>query len=153
MFFPILIELTDLDTTINENEMALPRKKALILVFALFFLSYFLLYSAMTCVLSLLEDQMSGLFRGIVIISAAGISALLFINRTHRLPTLCEKTSLILVNLLIAITIDIIAGRIFEIKAPPAIIWIFDVFILWSAFGPMLKKITPKNDDNKKPAR
>jgi len=106
----------------------------------------------MACVLSLLEDQMSGLFRGIVIISAAGISALLFINRTHRLPTLCEKTSLILVNLLIAITIDIIAGRIFEIKAPPAIIWIFDVFILWSAFGPMLKKITPKNDDNKKQA-
>ena len=53
---------------------------------------------------------------------------------------------------LIAITIDIIAGRIFEIKAPPAIIWIFDVFILWSAFGPMSKKITPKNDDNKKQA-
>ena len=139
-------------TTINQNEMAPPRKKALILVLALFSLSYLLLYSAMACVLSLLEDQMSGLFRGIVIISAAGISALLFINRTHRLPTLCEKTSLILVNLLIAITIDIIAGRIFEIKAPPAIIWIFDVFILWSAFGPMSKKITPKNDDNKKQA-
>ncbi len=107
----------------------------------------------MACVLSLLEDQMSGLFRGIVIIGAAGISAKVFINRTHRHPTLREKTYLILVSLFIAITIDIIAGRIYEIKAPPAIIWIFDVFILWSAFGPMLKKITPKNDDNKKPAR
>ena len=150
MFFPILIELIDLDTIINENEMALPRKKALILVSALFSVSYFLLYSAIACVLSLLGDQMTGLFRGIVIVSAAGISALFFINRTHRHPTSSEKTYLIFINLFVTVTIDIIAGRIFEIKAPPAIIWIFDVFVLWSAFGPMSKRIAPQNDDNRK---
>ncbi len=130
--------------------MGLAREKPLILVLALFFISYSLFYSAMVCVLGLLGDQMSGLFRGIIIVSAAGISALFFTNQTHRLPTSSEKIYLIIISLFGAIAIDLIAGRIFKIKTPPLIIWVFDALILWAAFGPMLKKKATTNDDSRK---
>lgn len=114
-------------------------KKLFLQTLFLFIVSYIVAFFVVYGIVIIINDQMSGIFRFIIIISAALISTNYFCKHLSHFLDFSLKAWLFACFVSIAIVVDISAYIFFGIPRPPVLFWIFHFVILMLFLYPKVK--------------
>lgn len=109
----------------------------------LFALSYNIFLLAISVLLLIFGESMTGLFYAVAILGAGRVPAYFFIKDNGRLCTNVEKIKLIIGTFLCAIIVSGVLGMkfIYEREYSYFVMQLLDLPILWYVFGPLSKSI------------